>query len=145
MTLVKKDELKKSLHRMGVPVYRDDKVHRDDILSLPFQSSGLEVASIEPIKTQKFADYCSHRIHLKIKGGDAEKIDKVFNKNKDVVQKKLSCYCAKQSGGVLGNVEVHLHSRNNENLWLELHFYYNPKAFLADNFEPFCYHLLERS
>ena len=142
---MKKDQLKKSLNRMGVPTYPGDKVLREDILSLPFQSSVLKVDSINSIKTENFADYCSHRIHLKIKGGDAEKIDKIFNKNKDVVQKKLSCYCAKQSGGVLGNVEVHLHSRNNENLWLELKFYYNTKSFLSDNFEPFCYHLLERS
>ena len=141
---MKKEELKKSLHRMGVPVYPGDKVHKEDMLSLPFQSSGLEVTDIKPIKTEQFPAYTSHRIHLKIKGGDAEKIDSVITKNKDVVEKQLSKYYAKQSNGVLGPVKLNMHSRNNTNCWLDLHFYYNQKAIICHDSSPFCYHLLER-
>ena len=77
---MKKETLKKSLNRMGVPIYPDGQVLREDILALPFQNSGLTIEQIKPIKTEKHSDCFSHRVHLKIKGGDTDKIDQIFEK-----------------------------------------------------------------
>lgn len=142
---VDKNNFKKSLTRMGVPIYPGDKVQKEDVLSLPFQSSGLQVTHIKSIKTEQFPGYTQHRIHLKIKGGDADKIDSAVAKNKGAVEQKLSGYYGQQSNGILGPVKLNMHSRNNTNCWLDLLFYYNPKAFLCHDSSPFCYHLLERS
>lgn len=142
---MKKDELKKSLHRMGVPVFPGDKVLKEDVLSLPFQGSGLQVVGIKKIKTEQKPQYCLHRLHLKIKGGDVAKIDSILAKNKGAVENKLTAFYQQKTGGVLGPVTVNVHSRNNENIWLDLLFHYNPKAMLSCDFGPFCYHLVERS
>lgn len=136
--------MKKSLHRMGIPTYPGDKVQKSEILTLPFNKSGMEVTNISSIKTEQHPKYCLHRIHLKIKNGDAEKIDSTISKNKGSVEDKLAHYYKMLTNGVLGPVQVNLHSRNNTNCWLDLLFFYNPEAILCHDFGPFCYHMIER-
>ena len=141
---MKKEELRKSLHRMGIPTYPNGKVQKSEILTLPFNKSGMEISSIKSIKTEQHPKYCLHRIHLKIEGGDAAKIDAAFTKNKKAVESKLTHYYKALTNGMLNPVEINLHSRNNTNCWLDLLFFYNPEAIAHHDFGPFCYHMIER-
>lgn len=141
-----KNSFKAKLNRMGVPIYPGDKLLKEDIISLPFQSSGLKVVGLKPIKTEKHPDYCLYRVHLSIQNGDAARIASAFNQNKECVEKKLSCYCRQKTGGLLNPVKIELQSHNDENAWLNIMFHYNPKALFQDcDFKPFYYHLMERS
>jgi hypothetical protein len=141
---VKKEELKKSLNRMGIPTYPGGKVLKQEMLSLPFKKSGMEVTKISPIKTEKHREYCMYRVHLAVTGGDVDKIDAVVAKNLEAVENKLTHFCKTHTNGVLDTVKVNMHSRNNTNCWLDLLFYYNIEAILCHEFGPFCYHLMER-
>jgi len=141
-----KEEYRESLHRTGVPIFPGDRVLKKDILQLPFQASGLELVDIKELDIEKAADGFISKLHLIVKGGEKGSMDKIYEGNKDVVEEALGAFAGAYTNGLIDRAALQVKSKNNENLWLDIHFYYNFEAMLCNlNLKPFCYKLIERS
>lgn len=139
-------ELKKALFRMGVPIHKDGKISKKDVMSLSFEDSGLEVGHIENLGFNKAVDSCTFKLHATVSGGDCATITEVFEKNKPRIESNLMRYVENLKLGGVEKVECNMKACNDENIWLNivLHFDF-AKAFADEScLYPFCYQLLEK-
>lgn len=140
-------QLKVSLIKMGVPVFKNNKVCKRDLEDLSFEESGLDVVSAKPLDHRDEPNKLVCTWHLKIAGGDVDLIENVFYKNKLDVEKGMLCYCHKLGFGAVDAVEFVIKNKNNENVWLEVTYHYNLKEACEKEeacMDPFFHRLFER-
>lgn len=140
-----KEEYRESLKRTGVPIFPGGKVLKKDILQLPFQASGLELVDIKELELEKVPEGFISKLHLVIKGGSDGRVEEIYNKNKSVVEESLGAFAGAYTNGLVDRAALRVKSHNNENLWLDIQFYYNFEAMLCDlDLTSFCYTLVEQ-
>jgi len=140
-----KNEYIKSLTRMGVPIFPGGKVSKKDILQLPFQSSDLKVVNVKELGIDKNPDGFVSKLHLVIEGGKQNQIEKIYQKNKGVVEEALGAFMGAYTNNLIDRAVLRVKSRNKDNLWVDVQFYYNlTKVLEGLNMMPFCYRLIER-
>jgi len=140
-----KEQYKESLNRMGVPIFPGDKVSKKDILQLPFQASQLKVVEIKELGIDKTPEGFVTKLHLIVNGGENDAIDKIYQKNKGVVEEALGAFMGAYTNNLVDRAALKVKSHNNENLWVDVHFFYNLDGILEGlNVKPFCYKLIER-
>lgn len=143
-TMKSKQKYRDSLSRMGVPIFPGDKILKKDILQLPFQSSGVEVLEIRNLGIEKQSDSFVVQLHLVVTGGDKTKVKEVYEKNKEEVEKALGAFAGAYTNKLVDRAALELKSSNDENIWVNVKFYYNLDDLIKQvSLDPFCYRLYE--
>ncbi len=141
-----KDQLKESLVYMGVPIYRNDKIRKKDIVNLPFEDSGIQIKEIKKIEVDKHPEYYLCHLHIVLSNDDVSNIDSVFAKNKKNVEQNMTHYLQKNELQCVTKVDLAIKSRNANNLWMDVYIYFDLKPVLDSlSTDCFFYQLLERN